>query len=494
MANESGTGWRAVPASPSPAPAGPSGGSRWRRAAQLVAVALSVVIVVLSGTAWLGFQHYAADLRRIDNVFPSANRPAQSAAGSENFLLVGSDRRDQLSKADQRKYHLGHDAGRRSDTMIILHISKQRNRAVLISLPRDSYVEIPAYTDAQGHRHPAQHNKLNAAYSYGGPRLTVATVEKATGVRIDHYVEINVLGFAKMVDALGGVDVCLSQPANDPKSGLHLPAGHTKVNGVQGLAFVRARKTLGDGSDLGRIKRQQQFLGSMLRKAMSIGILLDPGKLDKFLNAALAAVRVDRELTVGDLRTLALTMRHLDPKHVTFATVPLADTDYRPGGVGSTVLWDSGLASGLFNAVNHDRPINAASFKPRKVTVPPAQVTVRVLNGTSSGGLAGRVTAAFQAGGFRTEAAGNADNHDYARTVIRYAPSETAAAQTVKAALPDATLQPDASAGGTVVVVLGSSYAGVQPVTVSGTGSGSSAGGKPSIPTTTAADNPCAKS
>jgi LCP family protein required for cell wall assembly len=491
MAHESGAGRRA--AAPPPTPGGPQP-SRYRtelvRLAQLVAIALSIVVVVLSGTAYLGFQHYAGKLRRLDNVFPSgADRPAASAAGSENFLLVGSDNRDQLSKADQRKYHLGHDAGRRSDTMIILHVSRQRNRAVLISLPRDSYVQIPAYTDAQGRHHPAQRNKLNAAYSFGGPRLTIATVERATGIRIDHYVEINVLGFAKMVDALGGVDVCLSKPANDPKSGLHLPAGHSHVGGVQGLAFVRARYTLGDGSDLGRIKRQQQFLGAMLRKAMSLGILLDPGKLDKFLNAALAAVHVDRDLSVGDLRTLALTMRHLDPKHVTFTTVPLADTDYRPGGVGSTVLWDSGLASGLFGAINHDRPISAATFKVRKPTVPPSQVSVQVLNGTSTGGLAGRVSAALQADGFRVGPAGNADNHAYARTVIRYGAGQAAAAQTVKAALPDATLQADPSAGSGIVVVLGSSYAGVQHVSVATPSGG---GAKPSVPTTTAADNPCA--
>ncbi|MFL6139008.1 MAG: LCP family protein [Frankiaceae bacterium] len=488
MAHQSGTGRRAAAPATAPQPA-PATRPPWVRPLQALAAALSVVVVVLSGTAYLGFQHYAGKLRRIDNVFPSGtDRPAQSAAGSENFLLVGSDNRDQLSKADQRKYHLGHDAGRRSDTMIILHVSKQRNRAVLISLPRDSYVQIPAYTDAQGRRHPALHNKLNAAYSYGGPRLTIATVERATGIRIDHYVEINVLGFAKMVDALGGVDVCLAKPANDPKSGLHLKAGHSHVGGVQGLAFVRARYTLGDGSDLGRIKRQQQFLGAMLRKALSLGILLDPGKLDNFLNAALAAVHVDRELSVGDLRTLALTMRHLDPKHVTFTTVPLADTDYRPGGVGSTVLWDSGLASGLFGAVNHDRPINAATFKVHRPTVPPSQVSVRVLNGTSTGGLAGRVSAALQAGGFRVGPAGNADNHGYARTVIRYGTGQVAAAQTVKAALPDATLQPDPSGGSGIVVVLGSSYAGVQAVSVAPT-SGSS---KPSVPTSTAADDPCA--
>ena len=460
------------------------------RVLRWLAAALSVVIVVVSGTAWLGFQHYAGKLRRLDNVFPTGQgRPAGGAGGSENFLLVGSDNRDQLSKADQRKYHLGHDAGRRSDTMIILHVSKHRNRAVLISLPRDSYVEIPAYTDAHGVRHAAQHNKLNAAYSFGGPRLTIATVEKATGIRIDHYVEINVLGFAKMVDALGGVDVCLPKPANDKKSGLHLPAGHSHVGGVQGLAFVRARYTLGDGSDLGRIKRQQQFLGAMLRKALSLGILLDPGKLDTFLNAALAAVHVDRDLTVGDLRTLALTMRHLDPKHVTFATVPLADTNYHPGGVGSTVLWDGGLAAGLFNAVNHDRPITAATFKRKKPTVPPSQVSVQVLNGTRSSGLAGRVGAALQAEGFRVGTPGNADNHDYGRTVIRYAPAEAAAAQTVKAAFADATLQQDPTAGTSVVVVLGSSYAGVQPVSVSAPSSKA-----PSVPTTTAADNPCASS
>jgi LCP family protein required for cell wall assembly len=444
-----------------------------------------VLVVVATGTTYLGFAHYAGKLLRLDNVFPSdRERPAGSAGGSENFLLVGSDNRDQLTKAEQRRYHLGHDAGRRSDTMIILHVSKHRDRAVLVSLPRDSYVEIPAYTDTHGVHHPAQHNKLNAAYSFGGPRLTIATVERATGIRIDHYVEINVLGFARMVDALGGIDVCVPTAVNDPKSGLHLPAGHSHVGGVQGLAFVRARKTLGDGSDLGRIKRQQQFLGAMLRKALSLGILLDPAKLDHFLNAALAAVHVDRKLSAGDLRTLALTMRHLDPHHVTFVTVPLANTDYRPGNVGSTVLWNRGTASALFAAINRDAPVNAATFKRHKPTVAPSHVSVTVLNGTRTGGLAGQVSAQLAAEGFHTGTPGNADNSDYAHTVIRYAAGQAAAAATVKAALPDASLQQVGSGSGLVVVV-GRSFTGVEPVSVAAGGT------KPTIPTSTAADNPC---
>ena len=481
-------------AAPAGRPAGPgwggstwgSSGRRWERPLRWLAVALSALVVVVSGTAYLGAQHFAGKIPRLRGVFPTGGpRPAHSAAGSENFLLVGSDNRDQLSKRLQKKYHLGHDAGRRSDTMIILHVSKQRDRAVLVSLPRDSYVAMPAYTDSSGHHHPAQHNKLNAAYSFGGPRLTVATVEKATGIRIDHYVEINVVGFASMVDALGGIDVCLPQAANDPKSGLHLPAGRSHVGGVQGLAFVRARKTLGDGSDLGRIKRQQQFLGAMLRKALSLGILLNPSKLDNFLNAALKAVHVDGELSFGDLQTLALTMRHLDPKHVTFATVPLADLDYRPGNVGSTVLWDHDLSRALFRAINADREITPKTFKLRRPTVPPSQVSVVVQNGTGTAGLAGEVTSALRAQGFQVGTPGNApDGTDHPRTVIHYGSGQAGAARTVKAALPDATLQADGS-GDAITVVVGRSFTSVQPVKLA------SSGDKPSVPTTTAADNAC---
>jgi LCP family protein required for cell wall assembly len=468
-----------------PAPRPRAGGRDWPALLRWAAAATAAVVVIVSGVIYLGFQHYSGKLRRIDNVFPATGRPAQSAAGSENFLLVGSDNRDQLTKADQRKYHLGHDPGRRSDTMIILHISKRRDRAELISLPRDSYVKIPAYWSG-GHKHAAQHNKLNAAYAFGGPRLTVETVERATGIRIDHYVEINVLGFAHMVDALGGIDVCLAKPANDPDSGLHLPAGHSHVGGVQGLAFVRARHTLGDGSDLGRIKRQQQFLGSMLRKALSAGILLNPAKLDNFLNAALAAVHVDRDLTTGDLRTLALTMRHLDPKHVLFATVPLSDTNYDVPGVGSSVLWNTGLADAMFTDVNRDVPITTALFKPSKVTVPPTSVTAQVLNGTTTGGLAGRVSQELAAEGFHISGTGNASSHATSHTTVRYGPGELKSARTVRAALPGATLVSDPAAGSTIVVVLGRDFTGVQKVVV-----GSSRSSRSGIQTSTAADNPC---
>ena len=471
----------------------PTRTSRGRRAAKAAAVALSVCVVAATATGYATFHHYLGKLQRIDVFAADRNRPAAAAYGSENFLLVGSDSRAGLTRKEIDKYHLGLDiGGQRSDTMIILHVSQRHDRALLVSLPRDSYVEIPAFTTSTGQHVAAHRAKLNSAYSEGGAQLALQTVERATGVRIDHYVEINVLGFARMVDALGGVEVCLTKPVDDPKSGLHLGAGDHLVNGTQGLAFVRARHAFGDGSDLGRIKRQQQFLGAMMRRALSTGTLLDLGKLNGFLNAALASVQVDSELQPGDIRTLVLAMRHLDPKHVTFLTVPLSNVNDNVPGVGSTVLWDPTLSRVLFGALRDDTALTAAAITPPKLTAAPQQITVQVQNGTRRSGLAASVTGSLAAAGFHTEPASNADSQGYATTVVRYAPGQAAAARTVAAALPGSSVRQDSTAGNAVVVVLGDSFSTVAPVSVSSSAAPRSTA-KPAFDTTTAADNACSK-
>ena len=217
-------------------------------------------------------------------------------------------------------------SGRRSDTMILLHLSAGSDKATLISLPRDSYVLIPAYKDSKGRQHPAAHNKLNAAYDLGGPALTVQTVQIATGLHIDHYVEIGFGGFVKMVDTIGGVDVCTTKALHDPESGLNLKAGTSKLDGQQALEYVRARY-VDPTADLGRMKRQQAFLGSLFRTALSTQVLLNPLKLNAFLGATLSSITLDTHLTRDDLLGLATRTKGLSPSNVVFATVPLSDVE-----------------------------------------------------------------------------------------------------------------------------------------------------------------------
>jgi LCP family protein required for cell wall assembly len=445
-------------------------------------------LVLLTTTGAYGLlRYYTGSLHRLD-VFPGQHEN-KSEKGAVNYLLVGTDSGEGLSAKQLAQFHLGarrDQLGARSDTMILVHVSKKRDKAVIVSFPRDSYVLIPAYTDARHVHHAAQHNKLNAAFSFGGARLTIATIEANTGITINHYVEINVLGLANVVNALGGVNVCLPQAVNDWRSGLSLSAGKHHVSGVTAVAYARDRHGLTGGSDLGRIKRQQALIGSLFQQATSTGTLLNPLKLRAFLSAAIDAVHVDRQLSRGDLFTLADKLRHIDGRQVLLMTVPLSQHSVSHG-LGSTVDWDSDLAPELFNDIKHDLAVNGPPSAP-KVTVAPSRISVQVLNGTGTPGQAHQVANDLGGVGFLIAGTGNAPGGHVSATVIRYGPNRADSARTLAAAVPGATLQEVPSLGNTVQLLVGTNYHGARHVTVSAPTPAST--GK--IQTRTAADNPCA--
>jgi LCP family protein required for cell wall assembly len=431
-------------------------------------------------------KYYEGNLHRLD-VFPGPHK-TKSEGGAVNYLLVGTDSSEGLTRQQISEFHLGArrgELGARSDTMILLHVSKKRDKAVLISFPRDSYVEIPAYTDIHHVRHEARHNKLNAAYSLGGPKLTIATIEANTGITVNHYVEINVLGLANVVNALGGVNVCVPTAVNDWRSGLALSAGMHHVGGVTAVAYARDRHGLTGGSDLGRIKRQQALIGSLFQQATSTGVLFNPLKLKHFIESAIKAVKVDQQLSQGDIMTLADKLRHIDGRHVVLMTVPLTAQAVNHG-LGSTVDWDPALAPQLFDNIKHDRPIAGPASTP-KVTVPPSSIAVHVLNGTSTSGLARRAAGDLTTVGFHIAGTPSTASAQVSATVVRYGPNRADSARTVAAAVPGATLQADSSIGNTIQLLVGPNYQGARKVTVS-SARPASPGGQPR----TAADNPCA--
>ena len=278
-----------------------------------------------------------------------------------------------------KRLHVGTHAtaaGRRADTMLMVHISARHGTVDVVSLPRDSYVTIPAHLSAAGDQVPERRNKLNAAYAYGGPPLTVATIERSTGVRIDHYLEVDFLGFVRLVDAVGGVDVCSPTRLRDRKAGLRLPAGVTHVDGETGLAYVRARH-LDARADLGRVERQQRFLAAMVDRATSRDVLLDPRALVRFLDASLAAVRADPGLTEDELVRLGTRLRHVSGRDIRFRTVPVANPSYRAAGAGAVALWDADAAADVFTAMREDtaRPHHGAGRDGAgRPTVEPAQI------------------------------------------------------------------------------------------------------------------------
>ena len=388
-----------------------SGGrrSRARRPLAWVAGSLAVLTVGFSLVGNGVANHYEGKITRVSVFNGLTNRPAKVSGSAENILLVGSDSRAGLSRNEIAELHVGsatatNAGGRRSDTMILLHISKDRGTATLLSLPRDSYVVIPAYTDAQGKKHPESHNKLNAAYAFGGPQLAVATVEANTGVRVDHYIEIGFDGFVRMVNAVGTVPICTPKALNDPKSGLNIPAGTTQLDGATALKYVRARY-VDPRADLGRIDRQQAFLAALFRRAMSSQILLNPIKLNSFLDAVLAAVTTDPDLSRADIVDLATSMRSVAAGNVVFATIPMANVNYSVNGIGSTVLWDDAKAQQVFNAFRTDTPLvkpatTATPTTASAPTVAPSQISLVVLNGAGVAGLAGRAANDLQQLGF----------------------------------------------------------------------------------------------
>lgn len=320
---------------------------------------ISIGIVALSAIGWLGLGRVSGAINRIDAFANVENRPDKPTSAM-NFLLVGSDNRAGLTRAQIKELKVGGTEvadGARSDTMLLVHISKKRDNAVIISLPRDSVVTIPEHISTDGTKTiPARLNKLNAAFSFGGAPLLISTLEGATGLRIDHYIEINFLGFKNIIDALGGIDVCVKRDINDPKSYLTLKAGLQTLDGLQALRYVRTRYFDGRG-DIGRMERQQEFMSAVLRKASSTGTLLNPIKLVNFFNAAIKTVTTDEELDKNDLLTLGKQLKNLSANNVRTLTVPLSNANARVDGLGSVVLWDEVLAPDLFDRLKNDQPI-----------------------------------------------------------------------------------------------------------------------------------------
>jgi len=314
--------------------------------------------VGISAISWAGLGRITAAIPRVDAFAGLENRPKKESS-AVNYLIVGSDTREGLSREEIKRLKVGGTdvaAGKRSDTMLLIHISKKRDKAAIISIPRDSYALIPEHSNSQGKVIPAAYSKINSAYNWGGAPLLIETLESMSDLRIDHYVELNFVGFVRVVDALGGVEICTKKDINDPKSHLTLPAGTHVLDGIDSLKFVRTRVFDGLG-DLGRMKRQQEFASAMLRKATSAGVLLNPVKMVDFINSALDSVVTDEGLSQGDLLTLGKQLRNLSASNVRTLTIPLKYYNYNKNGVSAAVLWDPVLAPELFERIKNDEAL-----------------------------------------------------------------------------------------------------------------------------------------
>ncbi|UUU33430.1 LCP family protein [Streptomyces sp. CA-210063] len=307
-------------------PTGAGLGRRRRRRWWVRWVAGGAVLVVVGalGVGWAAYRkldgNITSDRAAADELARfEGERPTALVRDAQNILVIGSDSR---SGDDNGKY--GRDSGtERSDTTILLHLAANRRSATAVSLPRDLMVDVPSCRQADGSRTEPVFTVFNYAFQSGGSACTIRTVERMTDIRIDHHVVVDFSGFKEMVDAVDGVEVCLAEPIHDKQAKLRLPAGKVKLNGEQALGYVRARKSLGDGSDTDRMDRQQRFLAALATKVRGNDVLLNPVKLYPVLDAATSSLTTDPGLaSLRGLYDLVRGLRTIPMEKVQFLTVP----------------------------------------------------------------------------------------------------------------------------------------------------------------------------
>ena len=302
----------------------------------ILAVILSLVIV----GSIASYFYLDSKLTRKNILVDYAGRP--TAGSGQNWLITGSDSRQGLSRKQERKLATGHDvSGMRSDTIMVLHMPANGNPAVLISLPRDSYVPIPGHGS----------DKINAAYALGGPRLLAETVQNVTGLRIDHYMGIGFGGFVRVVDAIGGVRLCLKAPLVDPAAGLHLHKGCQVLSGAEALGFVRSRHNFAT-QDLQRVQNQRVFLRALLRKLTSAGVIANPFSGLPAASGVAGTLTVDRGTHLFQLLKVAFALRN----PIT-TTVPIAGNFVTPSGQDA-LQWNRTAALKLFHEIRNDQRIS----------------------------------------------------------------------------------------------------------------------------------------
>ncbi|MCF2527267.1 LCP family protein [Yinghuangia soli] len=329
---------------------------RWRKP---LLITLSLLLVLLGGAAgclWYTVKQLDGNIKRVDNALSREGLPieagprptADPAAGKAmNILLVGSDSRGPATTGSDAGGDIEASRGDRTDTMMLLHIPSDRSAVRAVSLPRDLWVPIPGRGEA----------KLNAAFSWGGPQLLVATIENLTQVRIDHYVAIDFDGFKNMVDTLGGVEVTLKKATHDPSQNVDFTAGVNKLDGTRALQFVRQRHGLPRG-DFDRIVRQQQLLGAIASKVLGDGVLSHPLRTKDLLESLTKSMTADRGFGFTDLMGLANSLKDVKDDDLEFRTIPTSGTGTRERQ--SVVLLDAARAQVLFAAVRVDGPWPAA--------------------------------------------------------------------------------------------------------------------------------------
>ncbi len=326
--------------------------SHWLR---WTALAASFLVLIAAGVGWWMYKKLDGNITTDTSAVAELKayekeRPTPVVVDAQNILLIGSDSR----AGDNREYGRDDGGSQRSDTTILLHLAADRKSATAVSIPRDLMVEIPSCRTADDKKTRERFTQFNSAFELGGTACTIRTVERMTGIRIDHHMVVDFNGFKDMVDAVDGVEICLKEPINDKDARLELPAGRQTLNGEEALGYVRARKSLGNGSDTERMERQQQFLGALVNKMQSNGVLLNPTRLYPVLDAATKSLTTDPGLaSLRDLYDLVRGMRDVPTEQVQFLTVPRQPYRNDPNR-DELVEPDAG---DLFKQLREDKPV-----------------------------------------------------------------------------------------------------------------------------------------
>ncbi|MFD0773739.1 LCP family protein [Streptomonospora algeriensis] len=448
-----------------------------------IAVLTTAAVIGTSLTAYAAYYDIYGNIEQ-QNIDTDAfgDRPSR-VEGAMNIMVIGSD----VRTGENADY--GEAEGQRPDTLIIAHISPNSGRATLVNLPRDLLVDLPA-CEGQGDTAgmPAQRGMINSPMSLGGVQCQWKAVETVTGVHIDHFVSVDFTGFREIVDSLGGVRMCIPEPIDDKKAKLHLKAGEQVLNGEESLGYMRSRYGQGDGSDVSRIKRQQEFLGAMLNQVMQGEILSSPSNLTGFLGSVTETMTTDDELTLDVMSDIAIAMREVDLGNINFVTAP---NGAAPDDANRLALRQP-QASQLFEAIAKDQSIKGddggkdgggKGGEKKEEQVDPGDISVEVLNGEGTPDLANQVGQWLTTEGFQVANTGNPLQIP-SQTTIYYGPGKKAHAQALADEAVNATVAESPNLGDTVQLVLAQDWEGF----TSTAGSGSSDGAAGGVDGTTAAE------
>ncbi|CAM5312041.1 LCP family protein [Streptomyces griseorubiginosus] len=439
---------------------------RIRRILLIIGLCLTILVLGTAGAGWWFYQHLNGNINSVALDGKGGSEKADAFGRTPiNILVMGSDGR--TSKADCK---LGGGCSRtgvqtgngNADVQMVVHISADRSNATIMSIPRDTMVNVPACKDSEsGESTPGYYGQINSALQYG-PACQVATIHQLTGIPIDHFVKLDFSGVVKMSDAVGGVSVCVSDNVYDTYSHLKLSKGTHTLKGQAALEFVRSRHGFGDGSDLGRTVSQHIFLSAMIRKFKSAGTLTDPTAVYDLADAATKALTVDDGLgSVKKLISLADDVNKVPTKRMTFTTMQTA-----PDPTNSNRVVVGSGAKDLFSSIVDDQSLTtgsgkksaAAGAKPSASAVPASQVAVTVENGTTITGRASEVASALTQQGFSSATTTANAPSPATTTTLTYGSGQKGAAQTAAKALGLSASHLEQGSGTGLTLVIGADW------------------------------------